>query len=156
MALFIFTILRRRVVRLVNFLYLYNYNYHLRYLALVLDRAIPSPSSEEGSSIYSLSSEPISFVIDKQLQIIIIVRTPLYLIIKIDPTIVPSLNSFLWITPSSRNFKKLVARSTIHQPYQHYILTLIKDYIKTFLWVSLWNLVGFVGFINNNYKFSCY
>ena len=143
-------------MRLVNFLYLYNYNYHLRYLALVLDRAIPSPSSEEGSSIYSLSSEPISFVIDKQLQIIIIVRTPLYLIIKIDPTIVPSLNSFLWITPSSRNFNCLAARSTIHQPYQHYILTLIKDYIKTFLWVSLWNLVGFVGFINNNYNFTCY
>ena len=141
MALFIFTILRRRVVRLVNFLYLYNYNYHLRYLALVLDRAIPSPSSEEGSSIYSLSSEPISFVIDKQLQIIIIVRTPLYLIIKIDPTIVPSLNSFLWISPSSRNFKSVAARSTKHQPYHNYKLTLTKYYFKTL-------------FIN--YKFTCY
>ena len=144
-------------------LYLYNYNYHLRYLALVLDRASLYPNTinkkfkyMEDSSTYSLSYEPISFVIDKQLQIIIIVRTPLYLIIKIDPTIVPSLNSFLWITPSSRNFKKLVARSTIHQPYQGYKLTSIKYNVKTFLWVSLWNLVGFVGFINNNYKFSCY
>ena len=124
-------------MRFVNFLYLYNYNYHLRYLALVLDRAIPSPTlkKREGSPIYSLSSEPISFVIDKQLQIIIIVRTPLYLIIKIDPTIVPSLNSFLWITPSSRNFKKLIPRSTIHQPYQHYKLISIKSNVKTFLWV---------------------
>ena len=115
----------------MSYLYYYNYSYHLRYFALVLDRAIPSPSSEEVSPIYSLSSEPISFVIDKQLQIIIIVRTPLYLIIKIDPTIVPSLNSFLWITPSSRNFNQLIPRSTIHQPYQYYKLALIKDYFKT-------------------------
>ena len=115
----------------MSYLYYYNYSYHLRYFALVLDRAIPSPSSEEVSPIYSLSSEPISFVIDKQLQIIIIVRTPLYLIIKIDPTIVPSLNSFLRITPSSRNFKKPIPRSTKHQPYQHYKLALIKDYFKT-------------------------
>ena len=137
-------------------LYLYNHNYHLRYFALVLDRAIPSPSSEEVSPIYSLSSEPISFVIDKQLQIIIIVRTPLYLIIKIDPTIVPSLNSFLWISPFGRNFKKLIPKSTIHQSYQHYKLISIKSNVKTFLWVFLWNLVGFVGFINNNYNFTCY
>ena len=117
----------------MSYLYYYNYSYHLRYFALVLDRAISSPSlkKREGSSIYSLSSEPISFVIDKQLQIIIIVRTPLYLIIKIDPTIVPSLNSFLWISPSSRNFNKLIPRSTKHQPYQHYKLALIKDYFKT-------------------------
>ena len=128
----------------------------MRYFALVLDRAIPSPSSEEVSPIYSLSSEPISFVIDKQLQIIIIVRTPLYLIIKIDPTIVPSLNLFLWISPSSRNFNQLIPRSTKHQPYQHYKLALIKSNVKTFLWVFLWNLVGFVGFINNNYNFTCY
>ena len=123
MALFIFTILRRRVVRLVNFLYLYNS--YLRNFALVLGRASlsPGPGDPKVSSTYFLS-EPILASYRHSIQIIIIERTPLYLIIKIDPTIVPSLNSFLWITPSSRNFNCLAARSTIHQPYQDYKLVL--------------------------------